>query len=599
MARKTALAAFPVAIVAIAAVLLLFPALNRTPVIAAGDMGAFGFVPGELIADFDYRDVSGDRGSLESLLEGNDALVIVMRTAECPVSRRYGTRLAEMERAYRERGVQFVYLNISQQDSKEDVAEDIERFGFAAPYILDPDREIGSRLQASISSEVFVIDAAKTLRYRGAVDDQHGITFSNPRVDEQYLADALEAVLAGYDVRTPYTEASGCYLEGETALVPQRDVTYHSRISRIVSQNCVTCHREGGVGPFALDSYEQLYGFRHMVRFMVGEGLMPPWYASPEHGEWSNDRSLSERDKRDLLAWIDAGAPEGDPATAALPRQLKPGWMLGVEPDTVITIPAPQEVPADGVLDYRHVYVETNWPEDKWVRAAEVVPTARQVTHHVIVYLEDEDDEERGGWLVGYAPGVPARDWGENTGKRIPAGQTLMFELHYTTNGEPAVDETRVGLYFHDEPPPEEVYMAAVATDEFEIPPHAANHEVVAELEFENPGRIISLLPHMHLRGKAFRYDLVRADGSSETLLDVPRYDFNWQMTYKPVHPFEIRAGDRLIGTAWYDNSEGNPANPDPSQPVRYGEQSFEEMMFGFFELLPGEAPGEESSRDQ
>jgi len=587
MARKTALTAVPLAIVAIAAALLLLPTIDRTPVIAATEMGAFGFRPGELVSDFRYRDIEGRRGSLTSLLEDREAVVIVMRTSECPVSRRYGHRLAEMEKAYGDRGVQFVYLDISEQDSKEDVLADIETFGFEGPFILDHDRDVGSALQASVSSEVFVIDRAHTLRYRGAVDDQHGITFSNPTVHEHYLSDALDQVLADRDVETPYTEASGCYLEGEVAYVPQRDITYHSRISRIVNQNCVTCHRNGGVGPFPLDSYEQVYGFRHMIKFMVSEGLMPPWYASPDHGAWANDRSLSERDKRDLLAWIEAGAPEGDAALATLPRKLEEGWMLGTEPDTIITIPAPEHIPADGVLDYRHVYVKTNWPEDRWVKAAEVVPTARQVTHHVIVFLEDEEAEQRGGWLVGYAPGVPVREWGNEAGKRIPPGQTLMFELHYTTNGREAVDETRVGLWFHDQPPRDEVYMAAVSTQDFEIPAHAANHEVVAELEFENPGRIISYLPHMHLRGKAFKYDLQRADGTTETLLEIPRYDFNWQLVYKPIEPLEIRAGDRLIGTAWYDNSEANPANPDPSEPVFYGEQSFEEMMFGFFEFIP------------
>jgi len=587
MARKTAFAAVPLAIVAIAAALLLLPTARRTPIIAATEMGAFGFRPGELVADFRYRDIEGHRGSLASLLEGKQALVIVMRTSECPVSRRYGHRLAEMEEAYRDRGVAFVYLDISEQDSKEDVLADIETFGFEGPFILDPEREVGSVLQASVSSEVFVIDRAQTLRYRGAVDDQHGITFSNPTVHEHWLRDALDRVLEDRDVETPYTEASGCYLEGEVAYVPQRDVTYHSRVSRIVNQNCVTCHRVGGVGPFPLDSYEQVYGFRYMIRFMVSERLMPPWYASPEHGVWANDRSLSERDKRDLLAWIDAGAPEGDPALAVLPRKLEEGWMLGTEPDTIITIPAPEQIPAEGVLEYRHRYVKTNWPEDRWVKAAEIVPTAKQVTHHVIVYLEDENAEERGGWLVGYAPGVPVREWGDDAGKRIPAGQTLMFELHYTTNGKEAVDETRVGLWFHKERPADEVYMAAVSTQDFEIPAHASNHEVVAELEFENPGRIISYLPHMHLRGKAFRYDLRRADGTEETLLEVPRYDFNWQLVYKPVEPLEIHAGDKLIGTAWYDNSEANPANPDPSSPVTYGEQSFEEMMFGFFEFIP------------
>ncbi len=596
MARKTALTAFPVAIVAIAAILLFLPTMNRPAVIAADEMGAFGFEPGELVAGFKYRDVAGEKGSLASLLEGNEALVIVMRTSECPVSKRYGHRLAELEKAYADEGIQFVYLNISEQDSFEDVAEDIERFGFEAPYILDPERKIGSILQANVSSEVFVIDRAKTLRYRGAVDDQHGITFSNPVVSHHYLRDAIDQVLAGLDVETPYAEASGCYLEGEVAYVPERDVTYHSRVSRIVNTNCVTCHRDGGVGPFALDSYEQVYGFRYMIQFMVSGGLMPPWFASPEHGEWANDRSLSARDKRDLLAWIDAGAPEGDATLAALPRNLAPGWMLGIEPDTIITIPAPQNVPADGVLDYRHVYVETNWPEDRWVRAAEVVPTATQVTHHVIVYLEEEDAEQRGGWLVGYAPGVPVRSWGD-AGKRIPAGQTLMFELHYTTNGESAVDETRVGLYFHDEEPADEIFMTAVATQDFEIPAHASNHEVVAELEFESAGRIMSYLPHMHLRGKAFRYDLVRADGTTEVILDVPRYDFNWQLVYQPMEPLRVNAGDKLIGTAWYDNSEANPANPDPSEAVTYGEHSFEEIMFRFFEFIPGESAGAKTSQ--
>jgi hypothetical protein len=588
MARKTALTAFPLAILAIAAALLFLPVMNRPQVIAADQIGAFGFQPGELVANFEYEDIDGGKGSLSSLLDGNDALVIVMRTAECPVSRRYGTRLKELEDTYSGNGVQFVYLNISEQDTEADVREDIERFGFASPYILDPDRSIGSLLQANVSSEVFVIDRAGTLRYRGAVDDQHGITFSNPTVDEHYLRDALEELQAGTDVSTPYTEASGCYLEGEVAVVPARDITYHNRVSRIVNYNCVTCHREGGVGPFALDSYEQVNGFKHMVHFMVSAGLMPPWYASPEHGEWANDRSLSERDKRDLIAWIEAGAPEGDASTAVLPRNLKPGWMMGTEPDTIITIPAPEQVPADGVLEYRHVYVDTDWPDDRWVRAAEVVPTAKQVTHHVIVYLEDREAERRGGWLVGYAPGVPVRIWGDEAGKRIPPGQTLMFELHYTTNGEAAVDETRVGLWFHDERPTDEIMMAAVSTDEFEIPAHESNHEVVAEMEFENAGRIMSYLPHMHLRGKAFKYELVRADGTSETLLDVPNYDFNWQLVYQPKEPLEIRPGDKLIGTAVYDNSEGNPANPDPSNPVYYGEQSFEEMMFGFFEFIPG-----------
>ncbi len=595
MARRAALMITSLAIVGLGAAFFLSP---RTPMIAASELGAFGFEVGELVADISFRDIEGKRGSLTSLLDGKRALVVVMRTAECPVSRRYGHRLAELEKAYGERGVAFAYLNIS-QDTKEKVREDIETFGFEAPYILDPDGEVGSRLQARISSEVFVIDAANTLRYRGAVDDQFGITFSNPVVREHYLTDALDAVLAGKDVEVENAEASGCFVEVEVTAMPERPVTYYSRIGRILDQNCVTCHREGGVGPMRLDSYEQAYSYRHMIDYMVTQDLMPPWYASPEHGEWANDRSLSERNERDLLAWVQAGAPEGDVATVSLPRTLEPGWKLGYAPDEIITIPEPQNVPASGVLDYRHVYVKTDWPEDRWLTAAEIVPTAPQVTHHVIVYLEGPEDERRGGWLSGYAPGTLPNEWPEGTGKRIPAGSWLMFELHYTPNGKDVVDNTHIGLVFADAKPEAEVMMAAVSTDEFEIPAHASNHEVVAKMEFEGSGQILSLLPHMHLRGKAFRFEMDRADGTTEVLLDVPRYDFNWQIEYRPLNELRVNRGDRLRGLAWYDNSEANPANPDPSMVVRYGEQSFEEMMFGFFEFVPDPGYGESDEEEQ
>lgn len=589
---RTAITFVAVAIAAVGAVTVLS---TRAPMIDAAEIGAFGFEAGELVADFTYRDVDGAAGSLASLLHEKEALVVAMRVSECPVSKRYGHRLAELEQKYAERGVAFAYLDVSPQDTEEKVREDIETFGFAAPYILETNGEIASRLQPRVSSEVFIIDAKRTLRYRGAVDDQFGITFSNPNVRNHYLSDALEAVLAGEDVVVPTTEASGCFLEVAEAKVPEREVTYYSRVGRILEQNCVTCHREGGVGPMALDSYEQAYGFSPMIKHMVTQGLMPPWYASPDHGEWANDRRLSDRDKRDLLAWIDEGSVEGDRSLAWEPRMLAPGWKLGYEPDEVIHIPEAQSIPSEGVLEYRHLYVKTNWEEDRWLTAAEIVPTAPQATHHVIVYLEGPDDERRGGWLTEYAPGTPPNEWPEGTGKRIPAGAWLMFELHYTPNGEATTDETHLGLVFADEKPAAEVIMAAVTTDEFEIPAHAADHEVVADMTFEGSGEIISLLPHMHLRGKRFQLEMDRADGSTEILLDVPRYDFNWQIAYKPAKPLRVSRGDRIRGRAWYDNSEGNPSNPDPSKAVRYGEQSFEEMMFGFFEFVPDPGYGEDN----
>ncbi len=575
------------AFLAVALVAVIAAANRPAPVIAANEIGAYGFHAGELVNDFKFRDIDGNKGRLSSTLADHEALVVFVRTTECPVSKRYGHELARIEKEYGEQGIAFAYLDVSSQDSREKILEDIETFGFAAPYISDPNGDVGSNLQVKVSTEVFVIDQARTLRYRGAVDDQYGINFGKPEPRETYVRDALDAILAGEQVKVAETEASGCYLETPVTTVVERDVTYNTRVSRIVQENCVTCHRTGGVAPFPLDSYEQVSGFSAMIEFMVTEGRMPPWFASPEHGEWANDRSLSDRDKRDLLAWIAGGMPEGDPDLAPIPATFAEGWDLERDPDVIIQIPEPESVPAEGVLDYRHIYVKTDFEQDMWIQAVQAKPTAPQVTHHIIVYYEEPGAERRGPWLVGYAPGNQATVFPEGSGRKIEKGATLMFELHYTTNGTPTEDQAMMGLLLSDEPPEREVLTAAVATGEFEIPPHADNHEVVAEMTFRNPGTIYELLPHMHVRGKAFKYDLIRADGTEETLLEVPAYDFNWQLSYTFEDPLRIEPGDMLRGTAWYDNSENNPNNPDPTSAVTYGEQSFEEMMFGFFQYIP------------
>jgi hypothetical protein len=240
------------------------------------------------------------------------------------------------------------------------------------------------------------------------------------------------------------------------------------------------------------------------------------------------------------------------------------------------------------VVDYRYVYLKTDFPEDRWVTMAEARPTAVAVTHHIIAYLEGPDDKPgSGGLLVGTAPGMPPSIFPEGSAKKLPRGAWLKFQLHYTPNGTPATDQSMIGLVFADRKPEREVRTWAAGNQDFEIPPHAANHQVLAELEFERSGQIISFMPHMHLRGKAFRYELIRADGGTEILLDVPRFDFKWQLQYYLRQPLAVRPGDRLRSIAWYDNSEGNPANPDPSIAVSWGDQSWEEMMLGFFDWIP------------
>jgi hypothetical protein len=370
--------------------------------------------------------------------------------------------------------------------------------------------------------------------------------------------------------------------------VPQREITYHNRVSRIVQENCVTCHRDGGVAPMPLDSYEQVDGFSEMIKWVVTQGTMPPWFATQDHGVFKNDMRLSARDKRDLLSWIDGGKPLGDDELAPAPRHFAEGWMLEREPDAIITLPAPELVPERGVLDYRYVTVPTNFDRDVWVRSAEVRPTAPQVTHHVIAYYEDEEGDERGrgAFFLGWAPGVPPVDFPDGSAKLLKKGQPLRFELHYTPNGTAQYDQTEIALILADESMVREVKTSAVTTRDFEIPPRAENHQVVAEQTFRTGASVLSMLPHMHLRGKAFRVEHIRTDGSTEVVLDVPRYDFNWQLSYEFAEPLRVEAGETLRGIAWYDNSSGNPWNPDPDVPVRYGEQTFEEMMFGFYDYI-------------
>jgi mono/diheme cytochrome c family protein len=456
--------------------LAAFRAVRPPSSVGPGAPGAFGFVPGEMVHDFRYRSTDGQRGRLSTVLAGKAAVVLALHGGACSDADGSGAPAAEVAGYYADRGV-----------------------GFAT---LAAERDVVGALQAGSANEVFLIDRAGTLRYRGGADTQA-------------LAAALDEVLAGRAVRVASTEAAGCPLAG-AARVPERPVTYHNRVSRIVQQNCALCHRAGGVAPFSLERYDLLYAMRERVHLMVTQRRMPPWFADPAYGEWKNDRRLSDRDRRDLLAWIEAGAPAGDSADAPLPCAWVFGWQIPEPPDTVIRIPEPMVIPAEGVLDYQYVYVKTDFPEDRWLRAAELQPTNRMATHHIIAFLESPEDTTRGPWLVGYAPGVPPAVFPQGTGK---------------------------------------------------------------------------LLPHMHLRGKAFRFELVRPDGTEETLLEVPNYSFMWQLWYEPKTPIRVDSGAVLRGRAWYDNSAGNPANPDPTATVTYGKQSFEEMMFGFFEWVPDPRP--------
>lgn len=342
-----------------------------------------------------------------------------------------------------------------------------------------------------------------------------------------------------------------------------------------------------------------------MIKFVVDRGIMPPWFAAPDpdHGPWKNDRSLSAADKADLYAWIEAGTPKGDERDAPAPRTYAAGdWTIG-KPDAVFQLPNPIEVKATGVMPYQEVFVDTNFKEEKWIEAMEVIPSARQVVHHVLIFVYPPGGkrslfgggvgEEIEGFFAAYVPGTNAIRYPDGMAKRVPAGSRLKFQMHYTPNGTATRDQTRLGLVFAKKPVEHEVRTVGIANLGLNIPPGAPNHPHTGRVNVPYDVRILSMIPHMHVRGKAARYELIGPDGSRRRLLEVPRYDFNWQLPYEYREPLLVKKGSQIEYTAWYDNSENNPANPDPKKRVRWGLQTYDEMHLGYVEYyIPSLKPG-------
>lgn len=580
------------------------PSSKAAPVpVLASEWGVGRWIP-----DLELRPEAGPAFRWSGRFGKARAVVVAVTSTSCPVSGRYGPTLAALEQEFESRGVSFLWVDPVDTDSVESIGRWARELGLRGPWVRDAGGTLSKALGFRSTAEVLVVDAARTVQYRGAVDDQYGPGYSKAAPTRRHLVEALEAVLAGRPVETPGTSVPGCDLETAAPIPPARPVTYHHRISRILEQSCVPCHREGGIAPFALTSPAEVAAHAGMIRRQVSEGLMPPWFAAPPaHGPspWLNDRSLPAADKADLLAWLEQGRPEGDPSQALRPRSHPTTWQSG-EPDVVLRIPEPVEVAASGVMPYVNVEVPTGFDSDRWVQAWEVRPTAREVVHHVLVYVlppgkDGKPDRSAridgaGHYLAAYAPGYQAVTYPDGWAKHVPAGSTLRFQLHYTPRGRATRDQSALGLRFSKAPPRHEVRVGAVAAP-IDIPPGDPDFRIEGRLPVPKAARLMSFMPHMHLRGKAYRYELERPGVAPVTLLDVPRYDFNWQLLYRYHEPLALQSGDTLRFTAWFDNSDQNPANPDATKWVHWGPQTYDEMQLGYVEyFLPGAKPGEASA---
>ena len=378
--------------------------------------------------------------------------------------------------------------------------------------------------------------------------------------------------------------------------------TFYKDVQPVLERNCVGCHRPGEAAPMSFLSFKEVRPFAAAIKMSVSQKRMPPWSADPHVGKFSNDRSLSETDLKTLVDWATTGASEGNPKDAQpLQRDFAEGWTIGT-PELVIEMPEVFAVPASGTVEYHYVVLPTNFKEDRWIVAAETRPMNRAVNHHIIAFVREPDNkwmknavpgrifvpakeagEGFGEFLAGYAPGTVPEQMKPGQGKLIKAGSDIVLQLHWTTNGKAALDKAKLGLIFAKQKPTERMLTMQSINTRFEIPAGADNHRVDAKMTIHEDITLESLTPHMHVRGKAFAMQVKLPTGEVKEILNVPHYDFNWQHSYQLQEPMKLPKGTQILASAWFDNSPNNKHNPDATKAVKWGDQSWEEMMIGFF----------------
>jgi hypothetical protein len=408
-------------------------------------------------------------------------------------------------------------------------------------------------------------------------------------------------VFFGVGLMRPSAQQGGSALSAE---VP----TFSKDVAPILYKNCTQCHRPGEIAPMSLLTYEAARPWARSIRDKVSEGLMPPWHADAPAGTFENERRLTDEERRTLVAWANGGAPEGPPSDLPPTPAYTDGWLIG-RPDVVFEMLEDYSVPADGVVQYEYFYIPTNFADPKYIQAIEVRPGNRELVHHVLVYHKANPDARRppilqpntglqalpapvsgsrpqrrdrvpGRLLATFAPGTSSQVFRSGTALRLEPGGVLELQMHYTASGRAGTDRTKVGMIFSKDPSPQEVRATAFFNAQFTLPANANEVRVDADVSILQDITLWGMFPHTHLRGKRWEYRIEYPDGTKSIVLSVPKYDFNWQTYYMFRDPIRIPAGSRIVSSAWYDNSSGNPSNPDPKTAVRWGDQTWEEMQY-------------------
>jgi len=556
------------------------------PAAALADDAPAGTALGKQVPNCNsLRDVHGNRRALHDFK--GKALVVAFLGTECPISNLYLPELIALEKKYRGKGVQFLGVYANEGDDLDRIAA--HAYDRDTPFLVLKDfhQKLADALGVTRLSTVVVLDSNHVLSYRGRIDDRYGVAARRPKALRDDLARALDEVLAGKKVSVSETEADGCLIDRGHKTVVAPDRTYSKHVAPILQARCQVCHRPGLSGPFSLLTYEDAVKHGRMIKEVTEQRRMPPWHADPRYGHFAGDRRLTAKEIDTLAAWVAGGMPRGDVKDLPKPVEWAKGWSQG-KPDLILEMPETFDVPATGVLEYQNWIIDPKFTEDRWVQAAECRPSAAAVVHHVVVYLMKEGQRgpvaADGSWsiLVGWAPGDLGLLLRPDTALRVPKGTRFRLEVHYTPNGTAMKDRTSVGITFAKKPPKYELYQSEFANMNIAVTANDPHYKAEATFRFPADARLISMGPHMHYRGKHYFYEAIYPDGKRETLLSVPRWDFNWQNVYRLQEPLKLPKGTKLHSVAHWDNSTNNLLNPAPDTTVRFGLQSWEEMMLGF-----------------
>lgn len=550
---------------------------------------------GERVSDFSLVDADGRFFQL-SRHANKDAVVLLSQDDSRDV-RKAAKDIAELASQFADQNVEFLMLDSTGRADKAELRKAADKAGIELRVLIDDTQLVAEELGLTRALEVAILDPkAKELVYRGAMNDRFAEGKKARKASEHYAADALTALIADQAVPEAQFASSGDAIDFVTQSAQMAAVSYANDVAPILEQRCVTCHQEGGIAPFAMSSHQMVQGWSPMIRETLITKRMPPGQIDAEYSQqFHGVNHITVEETQKLVHWIDSGAKNDsgtDPLAEYETEVVK--WGYG-EPDMIVKIP-PQTIPASGVVDYRNLVLPLDLPEDVWVKAVEFVPGDTTVLHHIIAWAQAPDNGKGNGGAFGilnqgiglgaYAPGNSINTYPDGAGFPLEQGSGLLLQMHYTTSGKEAVDSSEIGIYLWDEEPERPILGGSAADLDISIAPFEADHEMVASKKFRKDSYLTMVGPHMHYRGYDANFKLVYPDGREEEILNVPNYQFNWQKTYDFKEPKFMPAGTEMVFRATFDNSDMNPFNPDPSAEISWGEQTWQEMFFGFFRYV-------------